>query len=201
MKPCRALPVFLLTLTTKANNCSTSILDSFLPPHFWPNGTGSTFKILKSSRNQLFHGRPFFVEFRWLHQLRSTSHENVQTNSVRRWYGTSNQQSEIQSCRWIHFGEIFRWRMEGAHFFYGTASTYPWGIKKSDQGWRKGCTFAVASPWPSQTTTRENRETGYAPENHIFLQQRQCSRSTRWFSPARYWSKYSPWICQYRKSD
>ena len=53
--------------------------------------------------------------------------------------------AEMQSCHWIHFDEIFRWKMEGAHFFNGTASTYPWGIQKSDKGWRKGCTFAVDS--------------------------------------------------------
>ena len=51
-------------------------------------------------------------------------------------------------------------------------------------------TVSVASMRPSQTTTTENREIGYASQNHNFLQKSQCSSSARWISLASYWSKH-----------
>ena len=117
--------------------------------------------VLKSWNPAQINGHwPFFVEFRWLHQLHSTNHENIQIKSIRQWYGISNLRSNH-----VTGSSLMKFRMKngGSSFLlWGsvTESTYPEGIQKSDKGWLSEETLHFCSCSSSQTTTRENRKTG-----------------------------------------
>ena len=167
------------------------IIPPRVPPHFRPNTSGSSFKIQKMELS-MATDLPLWTSddcIKFVQQSMKTFRSKVSDDdmdrvisNLRSNHVTGSTLMKFSDEEWRELISVMGLRVHIREAF-----------KKVIKAEEKAALSQLHRRGLPKPPAEQTEKLIMHPRITSFFRQRQCSRSTRWLSPAWCWSKYSPW--------